>query len=73
MTATLTFYDYDRKSNRGICFSFLDRTLGLQVERVDLDKLVVEMEGYNKKDFERYLIPYMHHGYGGVQTIEYTT
>lgn len=71
MIATLTFYEYDRKSNRGICYSFIERSLGLKVERVDLDKLVVEMEGYNVKDFERYLIPYRSLGHGGFTSIEY--
>lgn len=69
MKATLFFYDLQRIKD--ITAFYIEKTLGLSVERVDLDKLVVELNEYNVKDFERSMNTYRDYGFGGIIKIDY--
>lgn len=69
MKAELVFYDYNRKSQRGITASYIERTLGLSIERIGNDTLIVELNGYNEDDFKKNLKSYMHYGHGGIESI----
>ena len=71
MKATLIIYNYYRKQQRGMIFRFIKNGMGLNVERVDLDKLVVELGDWDKEDFRKDLRSLFNHGKGGIESINF--